>query len=339
MSAAGDAVVAAVEGGPEGLTAVLASRTGEILSTLSGPGDGAEPGGHREAARHVAALLARTAGAAGLADGGRLRLAGLGVFVSGFELDEEADQLSEALAEVVEAREIVVDDPALALLYAGAPGGEGVAVRCGAVTGCASSHDGLRQRFPSLGRVGGEWGGSVGLGEEALWWAARAGDGRGVPTMLERLAPLALGHPSCASVARALRRGELSRWRIADIAPVVMRAASAGDSVALQLLDRQAAELALTAHMALDRSGRLTTGSVVVLGGGVLETDAGPLVDGVHERLAQVAPKAVVRTASRPAVTGALDLLVEHLDEAGRRAARAARAAAGRRMPAVRPPA
>jgi hypothetical protein len=79
------------------------------------------------------------------------------------------------------------------------------------------------------------------------------------------------------------------------------------------------------------------TQSVVVLGGGVLDVDAGPLLHGVHERLAAVAPHAAVTTASRPAVTGALDLLVEHLDEAGRRSARAARAASGRR--AVRPPA
>ena len=332
-------LLAAVEGGPEGFAVRLATADGQELAALRGPGAGPETDGAERTAGQVVALLARAADTAGLDDPRRLRLAGLGVFVSGCDLDEEADRLTEALADLVPAREVVVDHAALALLRAGTSHGEGVAVRCGAVTGCAASHDGVRQRFAALGRAGGEWGGAAGVGEEALWWAARAGDGRGVPTTLERLAPLALGHPSAASVARALRLGELPRWRLAEVAPVVLRAASAGDSVARQLLERQAAELALTAHMALDAVGLLDVPSEVVLGGVLVEADAGALVDGVRSRLAPLAPQALVNGWTGPAVGGAVDLLAEHLAESGRKAARAARAASGRSLPAVRPPA
>jgi N-acetylglucosamine kinase-like BadF-type ATPase len=332
-------LLAAVEGGPEGFAVRLGTPGGPALAEVRGPGAGPETDGADRTAAQVLALLARAAHAAGVDDPQRLRLAGLGVFVSGCDLDEEADQLTETLAEVVPAREIVVDDAALALLRAGTAHGDGVAVRCGAVTGCAAAREGSRQRFPALGRAGGDWGGAVNVGEEALWWAARARDGRGVPTTLERLAPLALGHPSAASVARALRLGDLPRWRLAEVAPVVLRAASAGDSVAQQLIERQAAELALTAHMALDAVNLVDVPSEVVLGGILVEADTGPLVDGVRARLLPLAPRVVVTAFTGPAVAGAAQLLEEHLAESGRRAARAARAASGRSLPVVRPPA
>jgi N-acetylglucosamine kinase-like BadF-type ATPase len=327
-----------VEGGPEGLTAVLATADGRRLATASGPGADPTQDGAVRTAERVAAVVAQTYVAAGVEAPSRPRLDALSVFVSGCDLDEESDLLTESLSSVAEARETVVDDAALALLRAGTAA-DGVAVRCGAVTGCAATRDGVRYRFPVLGRAGGDWGGMIGLGEEALWWAARAGDGRGVPTSLARLAPLTLGHHTSAAVARALRRGELARIRLAELAPVVLRAAAAGDSVAVQLVDRQAAELALTAHAALDTAGLLGTGTDVVLGGGLVAADAGLLVDGVRQRLDQVAPQARVVVSARPAVTGGLDLTCEHLREAGRLAARAGRVVSGRPLPAVRPPA
>ncbi len=333
---AAPALVVAVEGGPEGFSVALGDLDGTVLGTRSGTGADPETDGAAATAARIAALVAETVLAAGVPLPQRLRLEALGAFVSGCDLDEESDRLTEALADVVEAREVVVDDAALALLRADTPHGEGVAVRCGAVTGCAAARDGVRHRFGSLGRAGGDWGGAIALGEEALWWAARAADGRGVPTSLARLAPLAVGHASAVSAAQAIRRRELPRARLAHIAPVVLRAASAGDSVSVQLVERQAAELALTAHVALERAVLLDSEASVVLGGALVEADAGLLVEGVRQRLDQVAPHATLVGPGRPAVHGAFDLLREHLEESGRRAARVGRATGGR---SVRPPA
>jgi N-acetylglucosamine kinase-like BadF-type ATPase len=332
----GRAPVLAVEGGPEGFTALLATADCRPLATTSGPGADPAHDGAALTAQRVATLVGQAYAAAGLDVPRRARLEALAVFVSGCDLDEESDRLTESLAEVAEARETVVDDAALALLRA-STAGDGVAVRCGAVTGCAATRDGVRYRFPALGRAGGDWGGMVGLGEEALWWAARAGDGRGVPTSLARLAPLTLGHHTSGSVARALRRGDLARIRLAELAPVVLRAATAGDAVCLQLVERQAAEVALAAHAALETARLLGTPTDVVLGGELVTADAGPLVEGVRQRLQQAVPGVRVVVSDRAAVTGALDLTREHLTQAGRQAAGAGLVATRRPPPAVRP--
>ena len=39
--------------------------------------------------------------------------------------------------------------------------------------------DGRTARFPAVGRISGDWGGGGYLWQEAMWWAARAEDGRG----------------------------------------------------------------------------------------------------------------------------------------------------------------
>ena len=75
-----------------------------------------------------------------------------------------------------------------AILRAGLPSGAepcGVAVVCGAGINCVGmTPDGRTARFPAIGKISGDWGGGGGLAEEALFFAARAEDGRGEPTAL-----------------------------------------------------------------------------------------------------------------------------------------------------------
>ena len=47
--------------------------------------------------------------------------------------------------------------------------------------------DGRTIRYPSLGTISGDWGGGWHLGERALWFAARAADGRGAQAIGVRL--------------------------------------------------------------------------------------------------------------------------------------------------------
>ena len=59
---------------------------------------------------------------------------------------------------------------------------DAVAVVCGTGINCIGVRaDGAHARFPALGAISGDWGGGWYLGEQALWHAARAVDGRGDP--------------------------------------------------------------------------------------------------------------------------------------------------------------
>ena len=76
-----------------------------------------------------------------------------------------------------------VGNDTFALLRAGIDEPRGVAVVCGAGINCSGLlPDGRTARFAALGKISGDWGGGAFLAEEAMWWAARAADGRGPDT-------------------------------------------------------------------------------------------------------------------------------------------------------------
>ena len=70
--------------------------------------------------------------------------------------------------------------------------------------------DGRTARFPAIGRISGDWGGGSGLAEEAMWFAARAEDGRGEPTELARTLPAHFGLDSMYALIEALHLGHIA---------------------------------------------------------------------------------------------------------------------------------
>ena len=109
----------------------------------------------------------------------------------------------------------VVNDT-FALLRAGLDEPRGVAVVCGA------GHQLRRRaaatartaRFAAVGHISGDWGGGGHLWQEAMWWAARAEDGRGPDTALrERAARRTSASPSMAGADRGRAPRRASRRR------------------------------------------------------------------------------------------------------------------------------
>lgn len=196
-----------------------------------------------------------------------------------------------------------VHNDTFALLRAGLPVGaepRGVAVVCGAGINCVGmTPDGRTARFPAIGRISGDWGGGGGLADEALWFAARAEDGRGEPTELARALPAHLGLDSMASLIEAMHLGRVPAGRRHELTPVLFAVAAAGDPVALSLVHRQADEIVAMASVALGRLGLLDEEVPVVLGGGVLAARHPQLNDRIAARLADRAP-APASTWSRP---------------------------------------
>ncbi|MFI1063161.1 N-acetylglucosamine kinase [Streptomyces spororaveus] len=206
-------------------------------------------------------------------------------------------------------RETEVHNDTFALLRAGLPVGAepcGVAVVCGAGINCVGmTPDGRTARFPAIGRISGDWGGGGGLADEAMWFAARAEDGRGGPTELARALPSHLGLDSMASLIGAMHLGRIPAGRRLDLAPVLFAVAAAGDPVALSLVHRQADEVVAMASVALGRLGLLEQEVPVVLGGSVLAAGHPQLNDRIAAGLAERAPRARISVITAPPVLGA----------------------------------
>ncbi len=222
------------------------------------------------------------------------------------DLPVEEAELAAALGARGWGSSVEVRNDTFAILRAGVDEPRGVAVVCGAGINCVGmTPDGRTARFPAIGRISGDWGGGSGLAEEALWFAARAEDGRGEASELARALPRHFGLDSMYGLIEALHRGAIPLERRHELTPVLFATAEAGDPVAAALVKRQAHEVVAMASVALDRLDLLEEEVPVLLGGSVLAARHPQLNDRIAALLAARAPKAEVRVVSEPPVLGA----------------------------------
>ncbi|MBV7248241.1 BadF/BadG/BcrA/BcrD ATPase family protein [Streptomyces sp. MW-W600-10] len=222
------------------------------------------------------------------------------------DLPVEEAELAAALEVRGWGSSVEVRNDTFAILRAGVDEPRGVAVVCGAGINCVGmTPDGRTARFPAIGRISGDWGGGSGLAEEALWFAARAEDGRGEPSELARTLPAHFGLDSMYGLIEALHRGGIPLERRHELTPVLFATAAGGDPVAGALVERLAEEVVAMASVALNRLGLLEEEVPVLLGGSVLAARHPQLNDRIAGLLAARAPKAEVRVVSEPPVLGA----------------------------------
>ncbi|MFF9079123.1 N-acetylglucosamine kinase [Streptomyces rubiginosohelvolus] len=222
------------------------------------------------------------------------------------DLPVEEAELAAALGARGWGSSVEVRNDTFAILRAGVDEPRGVAVVCGAGINCVGmTPDGRTARFPAIGRISGDWGGGSGLAEEALWFAARAEDGRGEASELARALPRHFGLDSMYGLIEALHRGAIPLGRRHELTPVLFATAEAGDPVAAALVKRQAHEVVAMASVALDSLDLLEEEVPVLLGGSVLAARHPQLNDRIAALLAARAPKAEVRVVSEPPVLGA----------------------------------
>ena len=147
---------------------------------------------------------------------------------------------------------VVLRNDTFAVLRAGTDRGWGVAVVAGSGLNCAGvGPDGRVVRFPSLGDMSGDRAHGGGwLGFSALGAAIRGRDGRGPRTELERVVPEHFHMARPATVMEALYTARLHPRRLFEVAPIVFRAARAGDEVSRRLIDELADEVIANATAA-----------------------------------------------------------------------------------------
>jgi N-acetylglucosamine kinase-like BadF-type ATPase len=315
------AAVLAIDGGNSKTDVALVAEDGTLLASVRGPGASHEDFGLGEALRRLGDTVRLAADQAGLPNRAVGPIARhTSACLAGADLPEEEAQLTEAIQKQGWSLTSAVANDTFAVLRAGlTPGpGErpwGIAVTCGAGINCVGvGPDGATTRFLAFGLLSGDWGGGAGLGQQAVWHAIRAEDGRGEPTELRAAVPAFYRLPSMRDVVVAFHLGKLGEDDLLRLPAVLFATAQAGDAVARSLIERQAEEIVTMAVTAINRLDLAGGPAIpVVLGGGVLEARNPLLTDAITGRLAETAPTAVVRIVDAPPVTGAALLGLDHL--------------------------
>jgi N-acetylglucosamine kinase-like BadF-type ATPase len=300
-------LVLAVDGGNSKTDVVLVDTDGRTLGRARGPGSSPHHLGTAGAVDLLDKLIDEVAAQAGLPPE-RPFAALAEIYLAGVDFPNEQQEVAEAVGQQGWASEHVVDNDTYALLRAGTDSPDAVAVVCGAGINCvAVAADGRHARFASLGRISGDWGGGWELGDQALWSAARAVDGRGPATALSAMVPRHFGLPDVPAVYEAIHFRRLDQDRLIELAPTVLAASRNGDAVARSIVLTLADEIVTMVRAALARLGTIDLPTVVVLGGGVLTSRDPVLLDAIDTRLAETVPSArSVVTEVDPVVGAAL---------------------------------
>lgn len=303
--------VLGVDGGNSKTLAVVADERGSIHG-IGRSGNSNHQGIGLEAAMHEVGVA--TEGALQSAGLDRSAISSAFCALAGADLREDFEALNPALAQLRLAPVIGLDNDSIAALWSGTDSPDAVVVVWGAGTsGAGRNSAGVNIRLPALGSISGDWGGGGDFGREAIWLVSRAHDGRGHPTVLHQLVLDALGLNDVDEMIRRLYFRQISAAQIIGLAPLVFRAAEAGDSIARELVIRGGMEVATTARALLGRLNLLETATPVVLAGGMFRAEAPLFMHTILRAIEHLAPCArVVRPDVEPVVGAAfqaLDLL------------------------------
>ncbi len=288
----------------------IADTAGRVLGFAEGPGGSPQALGYPGTWRLVDDLVRQARRTADLPpDAG---FAAAAHAVAGVDFPFEQDHL-EAAADWRHAERHAVWNDTFAVLRAGTPGHRGIAVVAGAGMNCVGLAGDRSVRFPSLGRLSGDWGGGIVLGLEALSAACRDEDGRGPATRLRRdvTGHFGLGEPS--EVTLAVHRRLLPESRLTELARLVLSGADHGDPVCERLVARQAHEVVALLRATAERLGVGLTDVPLLLGGGLLRAGCRTLDRGVAAGLSELHPDARAELAPGPPVVGAVLLAADLL--------------------------
>lgn len=305
--------VLAVDGGNSKTDIALVSAEGAVLAR------GRAPAFVPHSVGVVAAVdvLARAVAALGVALPPDTHTAAC---LAGADLPEDELALTAEIRRRGLGASVAVANDTFAVLRAGTTRSWGVAVVCGAgVNARGVAPDGRVARFPSLGRLTGDWGGGEHLGEEVLWHAVRAEDGRGPGTALAQAAAAHFARSRATDAAIAVHYGRIPRAELHGLVPVLLAVAEY-DAVAAGLLARLADEVHALGSVILDRLG--LADADVVLGGGILTADHPALTAAVRARYTASHPCARPVVLGVDPIVGAARLGLDHIgapDSAHRR--------------------
>jgi N-acetylglucosamine kinase-like BadF-type ATPase len=267
-------LVIGIDGGASQTIAVLArAETGEPLGRGEAGPSNIQAVGETTALRELNMAVAGAFRAAKLP---RRPVAAAALGLAGVDRKEGLDVIR-GWADLVQlAEQITIANDATLLFAAGTPEGWGLAVIAG--TGSIAftlDRHGRDARAGGWGYLLGDEGSAFQIGLQGLRAACRAADGVGQATVLLTTFLEQLGSTDPRDFIPAVYRGSWDKAYIAGLAPLVLKAAAAGDPVAQRIFTTEARELAQTAAGAVRLSGLDPHGLPLALAGGlVLESEA-----------------------------------------------------------------
>jgi len=320
------AAVLAIDGGNSKTDVALVAADGTLLATVRGGPSNHQTVGSEQAAKELTTLIREVAEQAGIEVDGPVAqhtsacLAGADLPVEEASLERLVESLGWS------ATSTVVNDT-FAVLRAGVPDDGphwGIGVVCGAGINCVGmAPDGQTTRFLSLGDISGDWGGGGDLGPMALWWAARAEDGRGPETELRTAVAAHFGMSRVEDVIIGMHLGTINQSARHELVPVLFEVAGRGDKVARDVVLRQATEICLMVTVAARRLDLAEMPDVPVILGGSLMTAHDPVLSqAITDELAAAMPGALIRIVDVPPVAGAALLGLDHVGASPAAAAR-----------------
>jgi N-acetylglucosamine kinase-like BadF-type ATPase len=306
--------VLAIDAGNSKTDVWVVSADGELLASARGGPFRPHLVGAGPAVEAIAPAVADA-----LSRAGSVSVLHVAACLANADLPVEHNALEAAIARTGWAPSCEVVNDTFAVLRAGLDSGldsgRGVAVVCGAGINCTGVlEEGTTVRFAAVGRISGDWGGGGDLWQEAMWWAARAEDGRGPDTALRTALPAHFGLSSMAELIEAVHLRELTEARCMELTPLLFAVADQGDAVAVGVVRRQAEEVVALAATAIRRLGVADEPIDVVLAGGVLTGRHPQLMEAITRLLAERAPYARARVVESPPVLGAALLGLDRIE-------------------------
>jgi N-acetylglucosamine kinase-like BadF-type ATPase len=297
-------LLVAVDGGNSKTDVAVVSTTGQVLSVVRGPGSSPHALG---VDRSLDAIESLTAAALDQAGADSSDVVHVGVYLAGVDFARERRDIAGAIAQRDWPARVTVDNDTFALLRTGTSR-PGVAIVCGAGVNCvAVDAAGETVRFPSLGRLSGDWGGGVRLSEEVMAAAARDEDGRDRATALTDAVRAHFGTSTVVEAIERIYFGEIESAALHGLNPLLFSIAEDGDPVAGEIVAQMADEIAAMATAAIRRLGMTVAGTPIVLGGGVLAARHPMLSTRVEARIAEAGEGAeFIYVTGRPILGAAL---------------------------------
>jgi N-acetylglucosamine kinase-like BadF-type ATPase len=307
--------VLAIDAGNSKTDVAIVAVDGMVLGAARGSGFAPQQVGAEDAVAGLAPLVAEAAAQAGLSPSPGTRLVEhVSACLANADLPVEQQRLKQAIDAHGWGPSSAVGNDTFALLRAGVEEPRGIAVVCGAGINCTGMlPDGRTVRFAALGRISGDWGGGGHLWQEAMWWAARAEDGRGDETGLRTALADYFDLPSMQALIEAIHLGVISPERCLELTPVLFETAEAGDRISAKIVRRQASEIVSMSVAAMNRLGVIDEPIDVLLGGGVLTAGHELLMRSIKTMLLIAAPLAVTKVVTTPPVVGAGLLGLDHI--------------------------
>jgi N-acetylglucosamine kinase-like BadF-type ATPase len=226
--------------------------------------------------------------------------------IAGVDRDDEMRTVRAIMRRIGHKSRVLVVNDALIALVAGARDAAGIVV----IAGTGSIAYGRNAQFEAA-RAGG-WGHMIGdegsgywIGREALAAVMRAYDGRGPATALTADV---LAHVEADDESRLpaiVYDRALPRMTVAALGPIVQQAATAGDAVAMRILERAADELVLAARSVATQLEMRGDEFTFILAGGVFRVVPW-LAEELPRRLVEVAPRCDVKVLDCEPALGAV---------------------------------